>query len=208
MSADPQSARDDIAFLRSLVGDDESVQAAAFGEAYFAGGLIYGIQMLLHAAIALKLLPDTPLANLAVGLGPTLVFVPVLIWIVRHSRRFAIRGAVGRAIAAVFSSVGLANLFLVAVIGAVALSQNSLVVWLIYPCTVFVLQGMAWLFAYMMRRRGWYALVAAGWFVCAVAMALTVSAARPWFIAFAGAGLWLCMALPGWLMLRNARRPA
>jgi hypothetical protein len=206
MNADPQSARDDIAFLRSLVGDDENVQATAFGKAYFAGGLIYGGQMLGHAALGLKLLPDTPAVNLTVGLGPTLVFVPVLIWIIRSGQRSAIRGAVGRAIAAVFASVGLANLFLIAVIGAVALSQHSLVVWLIYPCTVFVLQGMAWLFAYMMRRRGWYALVAAGWFVCGVAMALTVSTATAWFIVFAGLGLWLCMALPGWIMMRNARQ--
>jgi hypothetical protein len=63
---------------------------------------------------------------------------------------------------------------------------------------------MAWLFAFMMRRRVWHALVAAGWFICGVAMALTVTSTA-WFILFAGLGLWLCMALPGWIMWRNAR---
>ena len=205
MNADSQSARDDLAFMRALVGDDETSQTRAFGESYCAGGLIYGCQMLLHAAQAAGLIANGPFNGLAIGLGPTVVFIPVLAWIIHRNRRNVLRGAVSRAIGAAFGAVGLANLFLIAVIGSVALSLNSITVWLIYPCTVFVLQGMAWLFAFMMRRRGWYALVAAGWFFSGVAMALTVHAI-PYFILFAGLGLWGCMALPGWVMLRNAKR--
>ncbi len=204
MNADSQSARDDLAFMRALVGDNESSQTRAFGEAYFVSGLIYGGQMLLHAAQALGLIPNLPLYSLAIGIGPTIVFIPVLIWVLYRNRKQAVHGAAGRAVGFVFGAVGLANLFLIAVIGAVALAQHSIVVWLIYPCTVFVLQGTAWLFAFMMRRHVWHLFVAAGWFFSAVAMALSVTS-MPYFILFAGIGLWFCMALPGWVMLRGAK---
>jgi hypothetical protein len=100
--------------------------------------------------------------------------------------------------------VGLANLALIAVVGSVAWREQSATTWLIYPCAVFVLQGAAWLFAFMMRKQIWLLGVALGWFACAIAMALTVTMAG-WFILFAGAGLWLCMALPGWAILRQTR---
>ncbi len=207
MNADTQSARDDLAFLRGLVGDDETSQARTFGQAYFSAGLLYGGQMLLHAAVALGLLPNTGPVNLGIGLGPTVVFIPVMTWIIYNNRKNAIRGAVGRAVAQAFGAIGLANLFLIAVIGAVALNQRSMTVWLIYPCCVFVLQGTAWFFAYGMRKRLWYLAVALGWGICAVAMAVTVTKLG-WFILFAGIGLWFCMALPGYAMLRAARRTA
>jgi uncharacterized membrane protein YjgN (DUF898 family) len=203
MNADAQSARDDLAFLRTLLGDDEAQQMRSFGEAYLAAGIIYGGQMLLHAAQALGFLAQGGLGALAIGLGPTIVFIPVLIWIIARSRRNPARGTVNRAVSGMFSVVGMANLVLIVVIGSVAWREGSATTWLIYPCCVFVLQGAAWLFAFMMRRRSWLLLVALGWFACAVAMALTVTMLG-YFIAAAGLGLWLCMALPGWIMLRRA----
>jgi hypothetical protein len=204
MSNDAQSARDDLAFLRGIAGDDESIQTRTFGEAYFAAGLIYGGQMLLHAVQAMGWLPQDALWGLAIGLGPTLLFAPVMAAIIWRNRHNRLSGAVSRAVGGVFSAVGLAYLFLIVVIGFVAWRLHSAQVWLIYPCCVFVLQGMAWQFAFVMRRRGWFAVVAAGWFLCAVAMALSIFTIG-YFIAFAGLGLWLCMALPGWVMLRGAR---
>ena len=205
MNADAQSARDDLAFLRALVGDDEQRTQRNFGEVYFVSGLIYGGQMILHAVQALGLLRQDGLTSLAIGLGPTLVFVPVLLWLIWRQRSERPSGTVGRAVAGVFGVIGLANLVLIVVIGSIAWREQSIATWLIYPCSVFVLQGAAWLFAFMMRRQTWTALVAAGWFASAVAMALSVMA-MGYFILFAGLGLWLCMALPGWAMMRNAAR--
>ena len=202
MTSDSQSARDDLAFLRALVGDDESAQSRSFGEAYFAAGLIYGGQMLLHAMQAMGWFGNSGLVALAIGIGPTLVFIPVIVWFHMRHRANPVRGSIGRAVGAVFAVVGAANVVLIAVIGAVAWREGSVTTWLIFPCAVFVLQGAAWLFAFAMRRRPWLAAVAAGWFVCAIAMALTVTMIG-YFILSAGLGLWLCMALPGWLMLRG-----
>ena len=201
MTNDAQSARDDLAFLRGLLGDDGKPMRG-FGEAYFAAGLIYGGQMLLHAAQALGWLGGGGPTGLLIGLGPTLVFAPVLAWIIVRNRRDAARGTTSRAVANAFAVVGMANLVLIAVIGAVAWREGSVTTWLIYPCCVFVLQGAAWLFAFMMRRQAWLMAVALGWFASAVAMALTVTATG-WFILAAALGLWLCMALPGWIVLRQ-----
>jgi hypothetical protein len=203
MTTDAQSARDDLAFLRSLVGESEARQMRSFGEAYFSAGLLYGGQMLLHAGQAAGLLPQAGLVALAIGVGPTVLFMPVLAWIIIRNRRFPMQGPVGRAVSGMFGIAGMSNLVLVAVIGAVAWREHSLTTWLIYPCAVFVLQGAAWLFAFMMRRRAWLLAVALGWFACAVAMALTVTMLN-WFILFAGLGLWLCMALPGFAVLRQS----
>lgn len=202
MTADAQSAREDLAFLKSLVGGNENAGMKSLGEAYLAGGVIYGVQVLLPVAQGLGWLPHNKLADLLTGIGPTVVFVPALIWVIRRNRMDLPKGVVGRAVAAVFAAVGLSNLFLIAVVGAVAWREDSLTTWLIYPCTVFVLQGTAWLFAYMMRRRSWLLLVSAGWFACAVGMSLSVMTTG-YYILFAGLGLWLCMALPGWIIIRR-----
>ena len=207
MTADVQSAREDLAFLKALVGGDEDAGMRSLGESYFAGGLIYGGQMLLHAAQGLGWLPQGGSLSLLIGLGPTALFIPVLIWIIRRNRTNLPSGVVGRAVGTVFASIGLANLFLILVVGTVAWREGSITTWLIYPCSVFVLQGAAWLFAYMMRRRVWLLLVAFGWFASAVAMAFSVTAPG-YYILFAGLGLWLCMALPGWFVLRRDPRMA
>ncbi|HTP75350.1 MAG TPA: hypothetical protein VMJ73_00110 [Rhizomicrobium sp.] len=207
MTADAQSARDDLAFLKSLLGEDEYSGTRSFGEAYFAAGLIYGGQMILHALQAAGFLPGSGVYALLIGIGPTILFIPVMAWIIWRNRSKRPAGVVGRSIGAVFGTIGIANLFLIVVIGSVAWREQSVSTWLIYPCCVFVLQGTAWLFSFMMRKHGWHLAVALGWFATAVAMAVCV-AASPLFILFAGIGLWFCMALPGWIVLRNAKGSA
>jgi hypothetical protein len=202
MTADAQSAREDLAFLKTLVDGNESAGMKALGESYLAGGLIYGGQVLLPVAQGLGWLPQNGLASSLIGIGPTALFIPVLIWIIRRNQTDLPKGVVGRAVAAVFAAIGLSNLFLIVVVGAVAWREGSQTTWLIYPCTVFVLQGTAWLFAFMMRRRNWLLLVAIGWFVCAVGMALSV-VATGYYTLFAGLGLMFCMALPGWVIIHR-----
>ena len=204
MSADAHSARDDLAFMRSLVAEGAN-DYSVFGKSYGLAGLIYGAQILLHAGQLAGLVPATGLWPLAVGLGPTLVFLTVLaviLWRGRHDRR---PSPTGRAVNAAFASIGMANLALVAVIGVVAWREGSVTTWLIYPCAVFVLQGAAWLFAWTLRRRAWLGLVAAGWGTAGIAMAVSVESLA-WYLLAAGLGFLLCMALPGWIMVQLSRR--
>lgn len=199
------SARDDLAYMRALVEAPGNFQRS-FGEAYFTAGLCYGLQMLGHAAQALGWLPGSGLLALTIGIAPTLVFLVLLAWIIHRERRGGLPagGAVGRAIAAVGSSAGLANLFLIAVVGIVAWSQKSLTIWLIYPCAVLVLQGSVWLVFYMLRRRFWLAVVAFGWFVTALLMAVGVALQNTaLFIGMGGFGFLAFMLVPGWILMRQ-----
>ncbi|WP_293676950.1 hypothetical protein [uncultured Phenylobacterium sp.] len=207
MNADPESARDDLAYMRALVDAPANFQRS-FGEAYFAAGLCYGTQMLAHAVQRLGWLPDAGPVALLIGFGPTVVFLVLLTWSIVRDRatRPSGGGAVSKAIGAVLGAIGLANLMLVFVIGLVAWREDSLVIWLIYPCTVMVLQGTAWLVIYALRRRPWFGWVALGWFVTAAVMAVAVAYQNlPLFIGAGGVGFLAFMLVPGWLMMRQSR---
>jgi hypothetical protein len=197
------AARDDLAFLRALVQSGDGLQGP-FGQIYLAGGLCYGAQLLLSVLGGGVLWPATPAIGTAIGLGPTVVFCGIMTLILWRSRRMTPPTGQSRAIAQVFSCLGLTNLAFILVIGAAAWREHSLTTWLIYPCCVFVLQGAAWMIAYTLRHRVWMLLVALGWFAAGTAMAVFIEDIAL-FIAAAGAGLMLCMALPGWLLVRRAK---
>jgi hypothetical protein len=199
-----EKARDDLAFMRALVEPTDNWQKQ-FGETYFAAGLCYCIQMLLHGAQFVGLAPSSGPVALAIGFGPTVVFLALLVWIIRRNRQSPAGGATTRAVGSVFGAVGAANLALVLVIGSVAWRWHSLGTWLIYPCVVMVLQGMAWLVAFMLRRRRWLGLVAVGWFATGLAMAVCIDSPAG-FVISAGVGMFAFMLLPGLFMLRQSAR--
>ncbi len=204
MTSPAQSARDDLAFMRALVASGDSL-TRPFGEAYLAAGLIYGLQMVLSAGQQMRWLPTSPAWFMVVGFGPTLIFLAVMAWILWRARGQSRGGAAARNVGMVFACVGMVNLVLMGVVAAVAIREHNPMTWLIYPCAVFVLQGLAWLIAYCVRLRPWLAVVAVGWFVTALVMALLVDRAA-YFILAAGLGLGACMIVPGAVILRLARK--
>jgi hypothetical protein len=202
--SETQAIRDDIAFLRGLVqrGDD---YLKWVGRAYFFGGVCYLGQTLLALAQAQRWIPTSNVAlDLLIGIGPTVLFVVTLMLGLPWGRRTPPPGQLDRAIGAFFGAIGLSNFALIAVIGAVALREKSFTIWLIYPCTVFIFQGAAWLTMFALRRRAWIGLVAATWFICGLAMGWgTGNLAQ--FAVFASIGLLFGMTLPGaWLMTRKS----
>ena len=203
MTNTTHSAQDDLAFMRGLV-DGTSSFPPAFGETYLAGGLIYGLQVLIQVA-----LPSTapPLVQLTAGIAPTGIFLAGLAWIIWRHRHVPPGSAVSRALNAAFGCVGLANLALICVIGSLAVRRHSLEIWLIYPCVVFVLQGLAWLVAYALRKRAWQGLVGIGWFAAAIGLALTIGSLGSYALVGGGSLIGL-MAVPGAVMMRLARKPA
>jgi len=202
---DPQirSAQDDLAFLRALVQTGDVMQKP-FGQAYLAGGLCYGAQLLLSGLDGLGLWAPTPAVSITIAIAPTVVFCLLLAWIIGRARTNAPPAGMQRTIGKVFGCLGVSNLGLIVVIGAVALREHNLTTWLIYPCAVFVLQGAAWLVAYNLLRRAWMGLIAAGWMIAAAVMAIFIET-MPVFIVVAGLALMLFMALPGWLILRGSK---
>jgi len=198
-----QSAQDDLAFLRALVQPGDGMQKA-LGQTYLAGGFSYGAQLLLSGLDGLHLWPPTPAISITIAIGPTVVFCILMAWIVWRGRTETPPAGTQRAIGKVFGTLGLSNLALIVVIGAVALRERSLTTWLIYPCCVFVLQGAAWLIAYNLRRQAWMGLIGAGWMATAAIMAIFIET-LPVFVVAAGVGLMLFMALPGWLIARGSK---
>ena len=205
MNADIQSLRDDLAFLRTLVHAGED-NYRPLGEGYLLGGLVYGGEMLLHVGQRAGLVPASPLASLIVGAGPTVIFIAGLVFLLRRHGAMmpACAGLTTKAIRTAFTAIGISNVALIAVIGAVAIREQSLTVWFIFPCTVFVLQGTAWLLAFLLRRHAWQGVIAVGWFATGIAMAFFVTR-QDIYILVAGVSLLGFMALPGYLMLRHAR---
>ncbi|HEX2817336.1 MAG TPA: hypothetical protein VHN39_13140 [Phenylobacterium sp.] len=197
------SARDDLAFMRALVEPGDAWQKQ-FGEAYSAAGLCYCVQMLLHGGQFFGLVPPSGPIALTVGLGPTVVFLLLLIWIIRRNPRPAGGSATSRAVNSVFGAVGFTNMALILTIGSIAWRWHSINTWLIYPCVVMILQGLAWLVAYMLRRRPWLAGVAAGWFATGVAMAYFIDNPAG-FVISAGVGMFAFMLAPGLFLLRQGR---
>ena len=199
-----EEALDDLAFMKSLVQSGVDIQRP-IGEGYVAAGVCYGVQTLLHIGQGLGLVGDQGLTGLAVGLGPTVVFLALITWLtIRNRRQTPSTSLVSRAVGAVFAAFGLSNIALIAIIGSQALRLKSLEVWLIYPCVVLGLQGAAWMIVYALQRRAWIAVMSAGWFVTGVAMAFSIG--HPlWFVATTSFGLWGLMVIPGLYMMRRAK---
>lgn len=198
-----ESARADLAFMRSLVQGGGGWQLMS-GEAYMCAGLIYGLQCLGHSAQGLGWLPGEGLAALALGIGPTVLFCLVMVWIVIRHRGAPQGGVVAQAVRNVFGTLGMANLAMIVIIGSVALRLNSLMVWMIYPCIVFLMQGVAWVVVYGLRKERWLLVVGLGWAAAAVALSqLLESPALPLFFAIT---LFALMVIPGAMMIRLARQ--
>lgn len=199
----PDDARDDLAFIKALVAPDDGWQQQ-FGRIYFAAGVCYSTQLLLHAGQLLGVVSSAPVPSLVIGWLPTVIFAAIMAWIILRDRPRHIGGA-SRAVGTVFASVGLANVALCVSLGSIALRLHSQTIWLIYPVVVMVLQGMAWLVAFMLRRRSWMGVVALGWFLVGIGMAAAIQTIGA-YIVVAGIGMVTFMLVPGLLMIRQARQ--
>lgn len=201
--------RDDLAFMRSIVAGGED-SMGSFGLIYFAAGLCYGVQTLLHGLRSMQLVPGGERVDLAIGILPTIVFLLILLLLSardRGSNRW--EGSTSRAIGLTFACVGMTNIALIAAIGVVAWQWQSLAIWMIYPCVVIILQGMAWMFAWALRRRTWLGVVTAGWFATGIAMAAALGyGSEGWYLAILGIGLFGFMAAPGFYLMRSSRSAA
>jgi len=206
MTGRTQSLQDDLSFMRSLAEGGSPFRSAQFGRIYLACGLIYGAEMIFHWAQFVGWVRLTGTLALVATLSFTAVFVVVvapMLWVYRRSPA---TGLANRAIGAAFSGVGLANLSMITVFATVAIRHHNMTIWMLYPAVVFAFQGAAWFLAASLQRRAWMGAVAVGWLAAAICLGLTVDS--PAYVAVAGVALLGLMALPGAVLLRQARRAA
>lgn len=202
MTHDTTTAADDLAFLRGLVDSPDGGPVWRFtGKVFAVGGLLYGAQCVYHwAQIQGLVLPDT--LALAALIAPTALF---LVWLavelIRSGHSLRPQGSSNRSMSAIFSATGMVNLVLLVIFAPPAIQSGDFRVWLFYPAVVFALQGGAWYAAFQIRRKLWMLATALGWMVAAGGMGLTRG--EPVYVLICGAALFLCMMLPGLVMMRR-----
>ncbi len=207
MASDLETARDDLAYMRSLVAGGGAMQSTV-GEAFTWAGALYGGQCLLHWLQTLHLMPEEGLGALAIAFGPTAVFCVVLGIIIWKDRKKPPGGASTRALNAVFQGAGLANLVMAFVFAYGSHKAESFGLWLYHPIVVCMFQGVAWYVAWVIMRRAWLGLVAAGWFATTVALGIAVFGDIGGYLLILGVALIVCMAIPGWVIWRGAQKAA
>ena len=203
----PQSAQDDLAFMRSIVeGGGRTSMTLAI--CYLAGGLLYGLQCLFHLGQATGVIRWPDLANLAFVVLISASFLSILTWAILKDRRDGNtqRGPMAaRTMSAAFSATGMANLAVIIIFGVGAMRDQDFAVWLYYAAIVFALQAAAWYMAWMLKRKGWMLATALGGWAAAVALGVLVREPL-WYLGVCTVALFALFALPGWIMFRDARR--
>ncbi len=204
MSTDVEQARDDLAFMRGLVSGGEKFQATA-GEIFMWAGFLYGAQCVGQWLNVVGAVTLSPLGHLIVGFGPTVIFLGFLSVVIWRERNAPKGGPATRALNAVFTGAGLANLVLAVVFAYGAYKEQSMTVWLYHPVVVCMFQGVAWYVAWTIRKRVWVGLVSIGWFALTITLGVTIYDIGAFLLTLAIA-LFLLMMLPGYVMMRLARK--
>lgn len=204
----PSTAEADLAFMRTIAdgGKQPGLMAGSGPAIYLVAGLLYGTQCLYHLAELVTPIRWPAPLSLAVVVGVNLAFFSYLaVALVRERKLRAGGSATGRALNAMFGATGFANLGFLAVFAANAIWRQDFSYWLLYAAIVFILQGAAWYVAFLMRRQAWMAWTGLGWFVSGTALGLILNRDIAAYLAICAATLFLCMALPGWTMIRQGR---
>lgn len=200
MTQDIDQARENLAFMRALA-DSPTTPNRTMGQAFFAAGLIYGVQTLVQWAVAAGLFALSPPLYLAFVIGCTVLFFIVLGTIIARNGKAGVKTAIGRAYEAAFLAAGLINLSLVSIFILFSMRASSAAIWDYYAPILFIFQGGAWTVAFRLSRKLWLGAVATGWFIAAIGMAATNSTNV--YVLIASLALFLLLALPGWIMMRT-----
>lgn len=197
----------DIAWMRRLAeeGADAPMQGASI---LMTAGLIYGAASLFHWAQITDRVPssgpDTGLGWLAATL---LFFLVLAVVIVRLKRGGGVMTASNRATTTVWSALGWGIFALfgsMAALGWRAGGEGVEIAFWLVPSVIMVFYGIGWAVSAAMYKSGrlWWLAIAS--FLAAPLLAALAGSADQ-YLAYAAA-LFLLMALPGFLLMRGARR--
>lgn len=203
-----KSAQDDLAFLRTIAERGGNGGMGVAGSAlYGSAGVLYGIQTLSYYLQEIGVIRLSPLASLTMAWAPTAIFLVLMTIVIVMDRKKPAVGVTSRAVNSAFAGAGIANLALVIVFASAAARTRDFHFWLFHPAVVFVLQGAVWYVIFMLRRRLWMAVVAAGWVISGVALGMLIWRADL-YLLIATLSLFLLMGVTGFGMMRQALRQA
>lgn len=196
----------DIAWMRRLA--EEGAQEPMRGTSLLMfGGLLYGLASLFHWGVVVDLLP---LARNQIWIGwiaATLVYWVLLAVTIPRLRRAGVSTTANRAAGIAWSGMGwgiFALFVAMAVLGWRLADEAALnAMFALIPSIIMVFYGVGWaVHAEMQRSRNLWVLSLSS-FAAAPVLALFAGQAEQ-YLAYAAA-LFLLMALPGWLLMRQAR---
>lgn len=197
----------DIAWMRRLAeeGARTPMQGASI---LMSAGLIYGAASVFHWA---QISGVFQTSGVAIGIGwlaaTGLFLIALFVIISRLKREGGVMTAGNRASATVWSALGwgIFTLFLsMAVLGWRAGEQGALLAMSLSISAIMVFYGIGWaVTAAMYRSRALWGLAIASF--AAAPLLASLTGLDEQYLAYAAA-LFLLMALPGFLLMRGARR--
>ena len=196
----------DIAWMRRLA--EEGAQAPMRGNSLLMfGGLLYGLASLFHWAIIVGLVP---LAKNQIWIGwiaATVAYWIILAVTIPRLSRAGVSTTANRAAGIAWSGMGwgiFAMFVAMSVLGWRLADEVALeAMFALIPSIIMVFYGVGWaVHAEMQRSRKLWVLSFAS-FAAAPLLALFAGQAEQ-YLAYAAA-LFLLMALPGWMLMRQAR---
>jgi hypothetical protein len=202
MTEHERALRDDIAFMRALAEEGAATPMLG-GSILLAAGVIFGVAQ--GAGLLLQMSGrDAPWLQSGLPLGAMALFFIVLALLRRRlGSRPGANSPVNRATSAAWRGVGSAVVVLAAAFMLVAWRFNDWKVFALFGPVLFSLYGAGWLVSAAMTRLGWMTLVGYASF----GLALGAAAAAQQTILAVGlqiAGLLLLVALPGFILMRQA----
>lgn len=206
LMTDSDNAPADIAWLRQLA-EENGTGPMRGASILLAAGLIYGVTSLVHwAHMTGVILPQYAAAGIEWLIATVLFLAVNFILIFRLRRMGGVRTAAQRAIATIWGGVGygIFTLFLsmMAVSIRMEAAQNDMIFWLI-PSIIMVFYGMGWAVTAAMLKSRPLIILAVGSFIAAPVLGLFAGSAAI-YLAYAAA-LFLLMALPGFLLMRQSK---
>jgi hypothetical protein len=199
----------DIAWMRRLA--EEGAEAPMRGASILmSAGLIFGAASLFHWAQITGRVPSWgPVEGLGWLVATLLFFAVLAVLLARLKRGGGVMTAGNRATGTVWSALGWGIFALfgsMAVLGWRVGDDSAMVTFSLAPSVIMVFYGVGWaVTAAMHRSRPLWGLALASFVAAPLLAALTGRADQ--YLAYAAA-LFLLMALPGYLLMRGARRQA
>lgn len=196
----------DIAWMRRLAEEGAGAPMQGASILMFAG-LIYGTASLFHWAQISSLIDIPGLVEGVIWLIATGVFFVVLaVVIARLRRKGGVVTAGNRASGTTWSALGWGIFALftsLAVLGLRLGEDAAMLALALTPSVIMVFYGIGWAVSATMYRSRALWWLAAGSFVAAPSLAALADQDAQ-YLAYAAA-LFLLMALPGWMLMRQAR---
>ena len=206
MTENTEDPAADIAWMRRLA--EEGAQAPMRGNSLLMfGGLLYGLASLFHWAIIVGLVP---LAKNQIWIGwiaATVAYWIILAVTIPRLRRAGVSTTANRAAGIAWSGMGwgiFAMFVAMSVLGWRLADEVALeAMFALIPSIIMVFYGVGWAVHAEMQRSSKLWVLSFASFAAAPLLALFAGQAEQ-YLAYAAA-LFLLMALPGWILMRQAR---